>query len=1016
MRATFLCFLALHFSPLSSLHAKEMQVPLHFDFGPERSRTEPGFIAVGPRSLYSTAKGYGLIEPASSTFSRLLKRDYPYRVGYYGVVSQNSLEFRVDIASGKYWVEILMAGGEKTTWKGEIRANGDLLADTLYTSETSVEDESPPVHWAILRHVETGGGSLLIKVSASDQDSTLAGLSIYKDEIGPLALEAGQITAEKKLRAPNATLALKLINSGNTREAHRVIDPLPEKQFRYEKAILLLALAGRLEIENPRPLVEWAVHLLRQEVNANGASGAAFNLRLAELYLLADQDYKLAGWEWAKKLTGEGLFSRLNTVGLALEEIAQVRYHPLYHAAVWHLGKLAFWSWVEQHGPPQLAKAEECFAVLKEHYPDHRLLNMYSGEQFPFRSTAPSSQHDGIPNWALSANRALQGVLEIIHYWVGTRQAENGEFGGKFDDDVEMLRWWPIARLAADDQVTLAGMRRLVDGIWNSDWITHGFSRRIRDVEHAAEPVADTQPMMIGLDYGNPVYVERCMESIRGLRDLWTGVNSRGHRHFKSSWYSSTEIDVRPPRDCDVPMNTRTVRAARWLAWYNRHPFAMQFLREWGDAWLEDCLRTDKGKPYGIPPAAVRFEDDALGGHADNWHHPDLFWDYYNFHGGVMMFRQLLVNYLLFDDLKYLKPIELALDLVARHQGKSVEGAPAGSEAWVAGILRNSEGFRNTVAQWRLLTSNPDFDDLLREIGSEYLKFRLTNDRGFLVKGSLPIIERTTFNRELLTTEAYFTDRVEIRNIHGGKNWGTSHLESMYTGSTLSDGFYPFYSVSWDGLGSDFAAVVLESNREQLRILAYNLSEETRQGQLFCWNLVPGQFEFLQGPDENADGVPDEVVLKDKFEISGRISRRTVTLPPQSPQIIHIRMAQPNPEQPSHELADLAISTEEIEIREAEGESVLEVVIPVHNIGIVKAENVEVQIRKEAGGSGTVLAKEEISQIEAPLDLEPRVIIVHFQVPKSDIGAGSLVVEVDPQDHVREITELNNLARISIGN
>ena len=371
-------------------------------------------------------------------------------------------------------------------------------------------------------------------------------------------------------------------------------------------------------------------------------------------------------------------------------------------------------------------------------------------------------------------------------------------------------------------------------GIWHSDWITDGFSRRVRDVEHAAEPVADTQPMMIGLDYGNPVYVERCMESIRGLRDLWTGVNSRGHRHFRSSWYSSTRIDARPPRDCDVPMNTRTVRAARWLAWYNLHPFAMRFLREWGDAWLEDSLRTDKGKPHGIPPAAVRFADDALGGHSDNWHNPDMFRDYYNFRGGVMMFQQFLVNYLLFDDPKYLKPIELALDLVARHHGKSVEGAPEGSEAWVAGILRNSEGFRNTVAQWRLLASNPDLDDLLREIGSEYLKFRLTNDTGFLVKGSLPIIERMTFNRDLLTTEASFTDRVEIRNIHGGEDWGTSHLESMFTGGTLSDGFYPFYAVSWDGLGSDFTAVVMEANREEIRVLAYNLGEETSQGQFSC--------------------------------------------------------------------------------------------------------------------------------------------------------------------------------------
>ena len=993
-----------------------MEAPLCFNFGPDGSAAEAGVTAIGPQTLYSEANGYGLVEPASSTFARLPRRDYPYSPAHSGVVSQDSLGFKVDIAPGKYWIELLMAGGDKTTWKGAIHVNGSLLVDTLHSSETSFEGESPPSHWAILRPLEIAGDSLLISVSASEQASTLAGLSLYQDQIGPLALENGQLTASQELRAPNATLALKLINSGSTQEAHRIIDPIPEQHFRNDKALLLLALAGRLEIENPRPLIEWAAHLLRQEVSETGTSEAAFSLRLAELYLLADQDYKMAGWEWANELTGEGLFSRLNTVGLALEEIAQVPHHPLYHAAIWHLGKMAFWSWIEQHHPPQLAKAEKYFSILREHYPEHRLLRMYSGEQLPFRSTDLTLRDEGIPNWALSPNRALKGALEIIHYWVENRQAENGEFGGKFDDDVEMLRWWPIARLAAGDQVTLTGMRRLVDGIWRSDWITEGFSRRVRDVEHAAEPVADTHPMLIGLDYGNPVYVERCMESIRGLRDLWTGVNSRGHRHFRSSWYSSTEIDARPPRDCDVPMNTRTVRAARWLAWYNRHPFAMQFLREWGDAWLEDSLRTDKSKPQGIPPAAVRFEDDALGGHSDNWHSPDMFWDYYNFRGGVRMFQQFLVNYLLFDDPKYLKPIELALDLVTRHHGKSVEGAPVGSEAWVAGILRNSEGFRNTVAQWRLLTSNPDFDNLLNEIGSDYPKFRMTNHTGFLVKGSLPIIERTSLNRELLTTEAYFTDRVEIRNIHGGKDWGTSHLESMFTGGTLSDGFYPFYSVSWAGLGSDFTAVVRESNREEIRILAYNLGTEPRRGYLSCWNLAAGQFEFLQGPDENEDGVADETVLKEEFETSGRAYRHSVHLPPRSPQIIHIRMIQPEPEQPFQELADLAINRGEIQINKTGAASVNEVVIPVHNIGIAEASNIEVQIRTGDGDSGTVLARELIKRIEAPLDLEPRVVAVRMEVPTSELGDDSFVVEIDPQDQIREITELNNRVTVAVSN
>ena len=82
-----------------------------------------------------------------------------------------------------------------------------------------------------------------------------------------------------------------------------------------------------------------------------------------------------------------------------------------------------------------------------------------------------------IPEWAYLQNKVSNTMLDIIYYWVNNRQANNGEFGGKFDDDCEMLRWWPISRVVFDDTIALKGMKRLVDGIWNSEWIYKGFSK-----------------------------------------------------------------------------------------------------------------------------------------------------------------------------------------------------------------------------------------------------------------------------------------------------------------------------------------------------------------------------------------------------------------------------------------------------------------------------------------------------------------------------------------------------------
>jgi hypothetical protein len=57
-------------------------------------------------------------------------------------------------------------------------------------------------------------------------------------------------------------------------------------------------------------------------------------------------------------------------------------------------------------------------------------------------------------------------MQKIIHWWVKEKQAANGEMGGKYGDDVELLRWWMPAIMGADDSIARLGYKRLADGIW----------------------------------------------------------------------------------------------------------------------------------------------------------------------------------------------------------------------------------------------------------------------------------------------------------------------------------------------------------------------------------------------------------------------------------------------------------------------------------------------------------------------------------------------------------------------
>ena len=95
-----------------------------------------------------------------------------------------------------------------------------------------------------------------------------------------------------------------------------------------------------------------------------------------------------------------------------------------------------------------------------------------------------------------------------------------------------------------------------------------------------------------------------------------------------------------------------------------------------GSAWVDDANRTDKGKPKGILPAAVRFDNDEIGGYSNNWYDPNLGWHYYEWKylGGVMeMYNQLLGMYELTGDDHFLAPLSQTYHIVQNNAELSNE-------------------------------------------------------------------------------------------------------------------------------------------------------------------------------------------------------------------------------------------------------------------------------------------------------------------------------------------------------
>jgi hypothetical protein len=59
---------------------------------------------------------------------------------------------------------------------------------------------------------------------------------------------------------------------------------------------------------------------------------------------------------------------------------------------------------------------------------------------------------DWAPLWARAEREALRRTTDVIHWWIDHRQTEDGQLGGGWNDDVELLHGWDLPVLACDDR------------------------------------------------------------------------------------------------------------------------------------------------------------------------------------------------------------------------------------------------------------------------------------------------------------------------------------------------------------------------------------------------------------------------------------------------------------------------------------------------------------------------------------------------------------------------------------
>jgi hypothetical protein len=749
-------------------------------------------------------------------------------------------------------------------------------------------------------------------------------------------------------------------------------------------AVVSDAVAGHLDTPDEQRIELLEASLGKLRGMKTKSTAVRERIEVDERILTALKYLRMWSYSWAQAKTGLNGYKRYWAAYECCNPVAPE--DPLYALSLLLRMRVAYWNGREGGWKHCYDLARQHAMQLKKLAPEHPLVRMYLGESIrQVYDTRPAPAN--APHWAVLQREALGRLRNAIHYWVEHRQAENGELGGGWGDDVEILRDWVPLVLAVNDKVARTGAKRIADGVLASGVIEHGYSKGIGDVEHAAEPVSDTQPLMMATQFADPAYFEHCLETMRCMRDVWTARDKNGNLHFKSHYYSATKTIDDPPRSADVPLNGRAAKPGIWVVWYSGHPVVRDLLNQWSTAWAKAAKRTERGKPAGIVPGSISFPEGRIGGYADQWWQTKGYDDLDAMGYTTKLYHIMLACWAETKNDELLGPLLTALKAIRAARQSTGKQPPTGSFKWV-GQIHDTRKFFDVVEKWRALSADARFDDIILKRATGMTRFRLTGDLSQLERELKSICDGLSCNLPMITTEVLFTDRVAIP--------GSDVLASMLTGSFGNPTYYPLHAVTWDGVGDDVAAFVTHSDTKALKVRLYVFADSQHEICMRLWRLEHGIYEVRLTERSK----PHNPLLARKFKVSEKGTSLSITLPPR--RLLDLTIIQKSKLERPDLLPDLAIAAGDIKQPKPDL-----LTLTVHNIGTRNAPEFDVVVSAKNGATKQIRCE----GIDAPLDLVPKWKKLKIDLPASFDGKIDQI-RLDPDNRIEELYEANNSIRL----
>jgi hypothetical protein len=974
---------------------------LRYDMGPADSPVAVGFQKIGLEDMYDAERGFGWETAPESDFSR--DKHWPGELPYWhdqlrelpldplardGVASGGTMVFRVDVPKGQYVVRGWIGDYVEYALHQNLEVNGQQVFKDLDAGLGGIWGQ---ILWTAVTPfrgvVNADEGTLRFAFSTEGEpgkfQARLTGLQIRRYVPGPVRLNGTELEWTGP-SLPRADFVCKMLNSGEISHASKHIQAIPTAGAgRYYHACLWEALAGRMELIDPAKslaAVEAALRLLEKPIPEVDPVALIERKQILEEYRDAHKKVRMMGYRRADELTKTNQFRRLQEARALAAQI--LPDEPLYWQGRLLQARVHFW--IGREGNKREADlAKPVIEDLLRVFPDNRMVRMYANQIGHDLRVAPIREFvvetPGAPEWAVVQRALLSTVKSVIQFWTTERQLENGEIGGGWNDDVEILRKWGAVASAVDLPVVNQGIARLADGVWeaNSDLQQHGYPRGKNDVEHGAEDVSDTQPVSIALNYGEPRFVARCLLNSSHIERLWTGRTENGRRHFKSYNYGWDVVDDDPEARFDVVLNARAANPGLYAAWYTQNAQLLGVLEEWSESWVAAAMSTEGNKPRGVFPAGVKFPE---GRSFDPWYSTPTYKNYtkpgYYDH---LLFEHLLGMWLITGKERYLEPMHGAMELAVA-QWQSGASGPEGSAAWAGQAMRRR--IVETACRWRLITGDERYDEFLRAESVPLVQYQLGGaDRGDVVNALRAAIDYNATNYEMLTSEVLFTDRVFLK--------GANEIATIYGGG-VGISRCPSQAVRWENGGEDLAAWVEEAGHTHFRASVFNFAAQERQVGMQHWRLQPGVYSLsLRSEESPGTGEPPQTVT-----LRHRGDSIPLSLPSRVSYEVELKQVNRFAWDPST-LPDLAAP------RKPKSVSARQVEWKIFNLGSQAAHAVQVELR----AGETVLAQQRIAELPGVRDYRLGEAMVSFACEVPDVP---LTLLLDPQDDIAEITERNN--------